>query len=92
MNRKSLQEAIADAKTIKETAIANAKVALEEAFSPHLKSMLATRLEEMETEEEETFDEEIIDEADTDTEEFDLDEILREIEMEEEEEFEDICK
>jgi hypothetical protein len=48
MNRKSLQEAIADAKTIKETAIANAKVALEEVFSPHLKSMLATRLEEME--------------------------------------------
>lgn len=92
MNRKSLQEAIADAKTIKETAIANAKVALEEAFSPHLKSMLATRLEEMETEEEETFDEEIIDEADTDTEEFDLDEILREIEMEEEEEFEDITE
>jgi hypothetical protein len=37
MNRKSLQEAIADAKTIKETAIANAKVALEEAFSPSFK-------------------------------------------------------
>ena len=92
MNRKSLQEAIADAKTIKETAIANAKVALEEAFSPHLKSMLAARLEEMETKEEETFDEETIDEAETDTEEFDLDEILREIEMEEEEEFEDITE
>ena len=34
-----LKEAIADAKTVRETAIANAKMALEEAFTPHLKSM-----------------------------------------------------
>jgi len=48
-----LKEAIADAKTVKETAIANAKAALEEAFTPRLKEMLATKLEEMDLEEEE---------------------------------------
>ena len=46
-NRDLLKEAIADAKSVKETAIANAKLALEEAFTPHLKSMLAAKLEEM---------------------------------------------
>ena len=50
--RDILKEAIADAKTVKETAIANAKAALEEAFTPQLKSMLATKLEEMEKEDE----------------------------------------
>ena len=33
-NRDLLKEAIADAKSVKETAIANAKAALEEAFTP----------------------------------------------------------
>lgn len=47
-----LKEAIADAKALKETAIANAKAALEEAFEPRLKSMLSAKLEEMEKEEE----------------------------------------
>ena len=46
-NRDLLKEAIADAKAVKETAIANAKAALEESFTPHLKSMLAAKLEEM---------------------------------------------
>ena len=46
-NRDLLTEAIADAKAVKETAIANAKLALEEAFTPHLKSMLSAKLEEM---------------------------------------------
>ena len=50
--RDILKEAIADAKTVKETAIANAKAALEEAFTPQLKSMLTTKLEEMELDEE----------------------------------------
>ena len=50
--RDILKEAIADAKTVKETTIANAKAALEEAFTPQLKSMLAAKLEEMELEEE----------------------------------------
>jgi len=51
-NRNMLKEAIADAKALKETAIANAKAALEEAFEPRLKSMLSAKLEKMEKEEE----------------------------------------
>jgi len=51
MNRDFLKEAIADAKTVKESAIANAKVALEEAFSPQLQAMFAQKLEEMDKEE-----------------------------------------
>ena len=51
MNRNFLKEAIADAKTVKESAIANAKIALEEAFQPQLKSMLAAKLEELDNEE-----------------------------------------
>ena len=46
-NQDLLKEAIADAKAVKEVAIANAKLALEEAFTPHLKSMLSAKLEEM---------------------------------------------
>ena len=49
-NRDLLKEAIADAKSVKETAITNAKLALEEAFTPHLKSMLAAKLNEMDKE------------------------------------------
>ena len=51
-NRNLLKEAIADAKAVKEMAIANAKMALEEAFTPQLKSMLSTRLQEIEDEDE----------------------------------------
>ena len=43
-NRDLLADAIADAKAVKEVAIANAKAALEEAFTPHLKDMLAQKL------------------------------------------------
>lgn len=48
-NRDLLKEAIADAKAIKETAIANAKAALEESFTPHLMSRLAAKINEMDT-------------------------------------------
>ena len=41
-----LKEAIADAKAVRETALQNAKAALEEAFTPHLKSMLSAKLAE----------------------------------------------
>ena len=52
---KLLKEAIADAKAVRETAIANAKIALEEAFTPRLQSILSKKLTaEMEGEEEET--------------------------------------
>ena len=47
-----LKEAIADARAVKETALANAKIALEEAFTPRLQSMLSHKLaEELEDEE-----------------------------------------
>ena len=39
-----LKEAIADAKAVKETALANAKIALQEAFAPRIKSMLENEL------------------------------------------------
>lgn len=48
--RDILKEAIADAKAVKEVAIANAKAALEEAFTPQLKSMLAAKIQEMDEE------------------------------------------
>jgi hypothetical protein len=52
-NSKLLKEAIADAKAVRETAIANAKIALEEAFTPRLQSILSRKLQaEMEGEEE----------------------------------------
>src|SRR6056300_266152 len=52
-NRDLLKEAIADAKAVKETAIANAKAALEESFAPMLREKLAAKLAEMEKMEEE---------------------------------------
>jgi hypothetical protein len=54
---KLLKEAIADAKAVRETAIANAKIALEEAFTPRLQSILSKKLQaEMEGDEEDTED------------------------------------
>lgn len=56
-NSKLLKEAIADAKAVRETAIANAKIALEEAFTPRLQSMLSRKLQaEMEEEDEDLED------------------------------------
>ena len=52
-----LKEAIADAKAVKETALANAKMALEEAFTPKLQSMLSHKLAEELDDEEEIEDE-----------------------------------
>jgi hypothetical protein len=52
---KLLKEAIADAKAVRETALANAKIALEEAFTPRIQSMLSAKLaeeDEMDMEEE----------------------------------------
>ena len=52
MNRQFLKEAIADAKAVKESAIANAKVALEEAFTPQIQAMFAQKVNEMDSEDE----------------------------------------
>jgi hypothetical protein len=46
-----LKEAIADAKAVRQTAMANAKLALEEAFTPRIQSMLSAKLSEEEGEE-----------------------------------------
>jgi hypothetical protein len=103
MDRKLLKEAIADAKAVKETAIANAKAALEEAFTPQLKSMFAAKIQEMEDEDnmEEAYDmdnmddevgeeemdySEDLDEVELDEKEFNLDELLAELEGLDEEE------
>ena len=56
MAKNALKEAIAEAKTLRETAIANAKLALEEAFTPKIQSMLSTKLNEMELEEDKRTD------------------------------------
>ena len=57
-NSKLLKEAIADAKAVRETAIANAKIALEEAFTPRLQSILSKKLQaEVEGDEEEVNEE-----------------------------------
>jgi len=45
---KLLKEAIADAKAVRETALANAKIALEEAFTPRIQSMLSAKISEEE--------------------------------------------
>lgn len=53
MSKDLLREAIADAKAVKETAYANAKLALEEALAPHIQSMISAKLsEEMDAEDE----------------------------------------
>ena len=58
-----LKEAIADAKAVKETALANAKIALEEAFAPRIQSMLSTKISE---EMDETMDDGMGDEMEMD--------------------------
>ena len=88
MNRETLKECIADAKTIRETAIASAKAALEEAFTPQLTAMFAEKLNELEKEEEDVKESEMNEtygmEEEGLEETFNLDELLAELEMEEE--------
>jgi hypothetical protein len=83
MNREMLKEAIAEAKTIKETAIASAKAALEEAFTPQLTAMFAEKLNEMDEMDEEMTkemqDENYSMEEEGLEEDFNLEEILAEL-------------
>jgi hypothetical protein len=51
-NTKIFSEAIAEAKAIRETAMANAKLALEEAFAPRIQEMMSDKLEALAEEEE----------------------------------------
>jgi len=76
-----LKDALVDAKTVRETALAQAKLALEEAFTPQLQSMLAAKLQEME---EEDVKEEVTEAADDQMEEtLDLEALLAEDSVEE---------
>jgi len=71
-----LKEAIADAKAVRETALENAKIALEEAFTPRLQSMLSKKIQsEMEVEEGEHEDEEEVDERMKDEDEDEVEEM-----------------
>jgi hypothetical protein len=73
-----LKEAIADANAVRETALANAKIALEEAFTPRIQSMLSAKLsEELEDEEEEGMGAEMYEQED----EMDMEEPMEEPEM-----------
>jgi len=71
-NRDLLKEAIADAKAVKEAAIANAKAALEEAFTPYLKEKLAAKLAEIDEAEEVT--EEVVEMEESVEESYEMDE------------------
>ena len=44
-NKDLFKEAIADAKAVREAALANAKVALEEALAPKLQNMISAKLQ-----------------------------------------------
>lgn len=83
MNQKFLKEAIADAKTIKEAAIANAKLSLEESFTPHIKELLSTKLQEME--DEDLKEAELQNEVAMDDEEINLNEIEADLDENQEE-------
>ena len=99
-NKDLFKQAIAEAKSIRESAIANAKEALEESLTPHLKDMLAAKLQEMEPagdaiEEPADMDAGDLDvpgedeaepEMDGGDEEIDLDELIKELETVSEEE------
>jgi len=50
-NKDLFKEAIADAKAVREAALANAKVALEEALAPKIQSMFTAKLQEMDNDE-----------------------------------------
>jgi hypothetical protein len=89
---------------VKESAIANAKAALEESFTPHLRSMLSAKINEMEMEEEEEMyeaktgmeEEEMNENFDINEmeeemeEEMNLDEILAELEEMDEEQLNEV--
>ena len=57
-----LKDAIADAKAVRETALANAKLALEEAFTPRIQSMLSQKIQS-EIEDEDEVKDEVADEG-----------------------------
>ena len=79
-NTKIFSEAIAEAKAIRETAMANAKLALEEAFAPRIQEMMSDKLEAMSQEEDEMKEDYGQAEADAMNDEISLEELLAELE------------
>ena len=83
-NKDLFKQAIAEAKSVREAAIANAKEALEETLTPHLKDMLAAKLQEME---DSTVEEEVVNEVEEEIEEGskdkDMDEAKKDDDMDE---------
>jgi hypothetical protein len=79
-NEEMFKSAIAEAKALKTMAIANAKAALEEAFTPQLTTMFSAKIREMEEEKEDELYED---------DDINLDEVLNEVEEEIEDETED---
>ena len=88
MAKNILKEAIADAKAVREVALANAKAALEEAFTPKLQSMLSAKLSETLNEEEDELEENFMDETMDET--FVEEEVMEISGMDEEEEGADL--
>ena len=64
-NQDLFKQAIAEAKSVREAAIINAKEALEETLTPHLKELLAAKLQEME----DADNEDVVNEMDDEVEE-----------------------
>ena len=81
-NTKIFSEAIAEAKSIRETAMVNAKLALEEAFAPRMQEMMSNKLESLAEEMEEDDLEETYD--DTMEGEISLEELIAELDSLEE--------
>jgi len=87
-NKELFKQAIAEAKTIREAALVSAKAALEESLAPHVQSMIAAKLESMDT-----YEDDVKESMDADAddkkgeekvdEELNLDEFLAELELEE---------
>lgn len=80
-----LQQAIADAKAIRDAAIENAKATLAESFAPQIKNMIRTRLMEVDDlaeDEEPILDAYMPDEEENKMEEVNLDSIMEELEGE----------
>jgi hypothetical protein len=79
-NTKIFSEAIAEAKAIRETAMANAKLALEEAFAPRIQEMMSDKLEALAEEDDEMKEDYGQAEADAMNDEISLEELLSELE------------
>jgi hypothetical protein len=63
-NKDLFKQAIAEAKSVREAAIANAKEALEETLTPHIKDLLAAKLQEMDEKEDQEDLDSVVSEGD----------------------------